>query len=675
VRSERPFRSAAHGVFAGALVLVSAAAFYVPALRATSGDWPAPLDDVFIHYDFARATAHLRPFQWIAGQGYSSGETSPLYPFLLAPGYWLGFRGLWLGLWAALLACASLFLTMRALRELAAPSPEWVAWAGALALVSVGVLDWTWFSGMEGAVFSSASALALVAAKRAREAGPTTRRRAQWVVGLWGAVLVWLRPEAAVLVAPIAVVVARRAYSQSALAALARCGGPGALALLLVLGANLLLTGDAPSAGAIAKLLSYRPFLTDVDRATAAIVNLVHFGVLLLRQLGHGTAFALLFPALWIPAVAARRTRALALVCLVGALAWTLLVSWNLAARFQNFRYFMPGVALGLFASTLGLAATARTRIRVASGSVAALGIGFAARGVGEQVVFFANASKNIHDQQVEVGRRLAARMPEGASVLVGDAGAIPYISGHPAVDALGLGGYHGLPFVRAATLGEAATVELVERIAPRDRPSYLALYPTWFGDLTRRFGREVDHVSLEENFICGALTKGIYEADWSALVDGPSAAPEEGRVVDALDLADVVSEREHGYASPEPFGGWASLDIRTDEQGARRFDGGRAVPEGRSERFLLRADAAAPPVLLVRTDENEARVEARVTRGGVVLDTTPLGRVGTADAARWGTLRGTFKGSLQKGDEISLHVARGTFRAFHVWVLAAAAR
>jgi hypothetical protein len=685
-----PWRVPWHALFAGLLIALFGFAFYAPALRATHGDWPAPLDDVFIHYDFAKATAHLHPFEWIAGQGYSSGETSALYPFLLAPGYLVGFRGLSLGVWAALLACGSLFVMMRALREMLAPDkrwwnrsvyytrsracPEWVSWLGSLMLVSVGVLDWTWFSGMEGALFCAALAVTLVYAKRAREAPPTRRRRAQWIVGGWGVALVGLRPEALVLVALLAVVVARRAFSQSATFALLRSAGPAVLAALTLLVANRFFTGDAPSAGALAKLLSYRPFLSDVDRATSAFVTLVHVGILIHRQLGHGSAFALVLPSLCLPAMLASRTRALAFVCVAGAVSWTLLASWNDTARFQNFRYFMPALALVLWGSALGVSALARSRaLGLGGGIVALAGVGVAVSGVFEQIDFFANASGNIHDQQVEVGRRLATRMSSRASVLVGDAGAIPYVSGRHAIDAIGLGGYGGLPFARAATLGEGATVELIERIAPGDRPQFMALYPAWFEAITKSFGREVDRVSLDRNFICGGLSKGIYVADWSALADsadGPSAASEaSGAVVDALDVADLVSERDHAYVSPEPFGGWTSLAIRTDEQGVQRFDAGRTIPESRFERFTLGRDAPFPATLLVRTDEGDAQVEAHVTRDGSVVDRASLARLGAANSGSWGAERATFAGALRRGDEVTLRVLRGTFRDFHLWV------
>src|SRR6185295_4764366 len=138
-----------------ALTLTAAAAFYVPALRATHGDWPAPLDDVFIHYDFARAAALGHPLSWIAGQGYSSGETAPLYALVLSIGYALGFRGLALGVWAAAVAILSVWHLMRTLGHLVRPAPVEARLVAGASIVAVGVLDWSWFSGMETALFGA----------------------------------------------------------------------------------------------------------------------------------------------------------------------------------------------------------------------------------------------------------------------------------------------------------------------------------------------------------------------------------------------------------------------------------------------------------------------------------------------------------------------------------------
>jgi len=47
--------------------LLSARAFYGYMLKQTGGEWSAPLDDVFIHLDYARATALGHPFEWTIG--------------------------------------------------------------------------------------------------------------------------------------------------------------------------------------------------------------------------------------------------------------------------------------------------------------------------------------------------------------------------------------------------------------------------------------------------------------------------------------------------------------------------------------------------------------------------------------------------------------------------------
>src|SRR5260221_9295828 len=90
------------------VVLVAAASFLVPALEKTGGVWPAPLDDVYIHYDFARSAARGHPFSWVVGNGYSSGGTSPLYPLVLALGYAAGLHGSNLGAFATFIAVLSL---------------------------------------------------------------------------------------------------------------------------------------------------------------------------------------------------------------------------------------------------------------------------------------------------------------------------------------------------------------------------------------------------------------------------------------------------------------------------------------------------------------------------------------------------------------------------------------
>ena len=127
------------------------------------GLWSAPLDDVFIHFDFARSTARGYPFQWIDGNGYSSGGTSLLYPFVLALGLIVGFRGLSLMHWAAIIAVTGVMVSAILLRRAYVGLPRAASYLLPFALLGVGALSWSFFSGMELALFIAIWSAAVIA--------------------------------------------------------------------------------------------------------------------------------------------------------------------------------------------------------------------------------------------------------------------------------------------------------------------------------------------------------------------------------------------------------------------------------------------------------------------------------------------------------------------------------
>ena len=92
------------GVIAAILYLVIISVLALIYLRqATAFGTNAPLmpvDDAYIHFQYARQAASGEPFVYNAGQDPSSGATSLLYPLILAIGYKLGFMGFNLGYWA-----------------------------------------------------------------------------------------------------------------------------------------------------------------------------------------------------------------------------------------------------------------------------------------------------------------------------------------------------------------------------------------------------------------------------------------------------------------------------------------------------------------------------------------------------------------------------------------------
>jgi hypothetical protein len=655
------------------------------------GDWSAPLDDVFIHFDVARATARGFPLQWSEGNGYSSGGTSLLYPLVLAFGYWVGFRGLRLMLWAAIVACVSVLATMLGARRLFLELPRWTAYLAPVALLSLGALDWSLFSGMEVALLLALWSGALVAWDAlSRRASDPQARLGGWALALggWAALLVATRPEAAVLAALFgvwaAVAAARARGRASAVRVLLAAGLPPALLLGALALANLAFTGDAAAAGALVKLEIYHPRLTPAE---VWDFWTFHLRYQLLRVTTYHMADVGYFG--WIPwglalaGVIARPTRRAASLLLGSALAWALIVALNGQVRWQNERYAMPAVAWVLLAAALGAAALLhaafeagprRLVMRVAAAGVAlgALGL-YAAHQwprLREQVWFFGRASRNIRDQHLTAGAQLRRLRPAPQRLGVGDAGAIPYAADLPALDLIGLGGYGGLPFARATRWGTGASLELVERIPARDRPDVLALYPSWWDRLPLWFGERVSEVGVRGNVICAGLAKVIYRADWSPLDRGaaPVAMRAGERVADVLDFADLVSEREHAWRVERPAIPVVEMKLLPDPKNLREdlWDAGRTLQDGEREHFRLRGLAAGRPLRLV-----VRAAPARASQTDVRLDGAWIGRLQLEPADAW-VERSVEVPVERVGGEIEIELAtvKGERILYHLWAV-----
>ena len=716
-----PLEPAFYVLWAAFSTLACARSFYGFMLKQTGGEWSAPLDDVFIHFDYARSTALGHPFEWVPGNGYSSGNTSLTYPFVLAFGWLVGFRENQLMIWAAVVAEVCVFGVLLATRRLfvADRTDAWGKLGSYLlppVFLGVGALDWSLWSGMEVAFFLGTWALALLAWLRARAAlglGYAAPRRAArwgWVLGAACALMVVTRPEAVFTTAVFAISCAwvARGGLRSRAAALLRPSLPGAALIVLQSVANRLFTGEWSANGAIVKLAVNHPYMTredvlkdyefnlkysglrnldyhfadttgdltrDVDRAQSAVHDLVF-------RISHSSGWPLCLLALGLLPLALPRVRGIALVLWSQILGWGVLVAFNGQVRWQNERYVMPAVAWFLILVALGVVESLRkgkapgvlglgfvfaiviqtfgtltrpagmfmvwrypwvpvlalalvcalvVRVRAARVPLVLLALFFArdhqVSKMRDQIWFFGRASRNIRDQHVTMGLWLKEVKPR--RVLVGDAGAIIYAADVPGLDIIGLGGFHDLPFARAGLHGLPATIELVERLAPQDRPDVLAIFPTWWGVLPTWFGPEVlGRFPVEGNVICGGYEHVAYRADWRLLGTGERlrALPAgDRRVVDTLDVADLVSEKEHRYVFPHPAGGWADMRILADPADETRdmFDGGRRIGGGRAERFVMRGATPGAPAHLVFRTAPEADTKVRL-------------RIDGADAARF---------------------------------------
>ena len=646
-------------VFAGACTLFVACRFYASlklqtlhayawarpdwypmfAKERVLGTWSAPLDDVFIHFDFARETARGRPFQWSEGAGYSSGGTSLLYPFVLAAGYLLGFRKLELMAWAALVACVSVFALLVAARRSCSGLPRLLTYLIPPGVLCVGALDWSLFSGMEVALFLALWGGALIAwddlsTAAASPALPLGKPAA--ILGLWGAAVVATRPEGAaalLVLASSAIWLARARGVRRVLSLLLLTGTPALLVLAAHAIANRLLTGESTAAGALVKLEMNHPFFTPQAVWEAW---LFHFKYQILRvtqyHFGDQPAWGWIAWALAASALFFERTRRVALVLWASVISWMMIVALNGQVRWQNERYTMPAVAWLLLCSTLGLAALldhafrSRKHAGAALAAVAVVCASFfvvhQAPRFREQLWFFGRASRNILDQHLTAGA-LIRQDPslQAKRVLVGDAGAIPYASDAPALDVIGLGGFRGLPFARATRINIAAAVELIERIPAADRPDLLAIYPGWWSDFPLWFGTRVGEVPVRGNVICGGVSKVLYRPRWEPLEHSgvPFSLARDERVLDSVDPADLVSEKEHDYRLSEPHIGFVFMKLLPNpaRPGEDLWDAARIVPPGVSESFRLQHLEPGKPLSLILRNVPTAASEFDVRIGG----------------------------------------------------------
>lgn len=642
------------------LVIAAAVTFLGPAKARTGELWPAPLDDVYIYFGHARSWALGHPFAWYPGNGYSSGATSVVYPLLLAPLWAIGLRASSLMIGAALIAVACAIDLARSLAALCRSNVARIA-APAL-VVAIPLLSWSWWSGMETALFGALMGRSLLASSQAMGAAPTTRSRAQLRAGLWLMLLVLTRPEAGPFVGVMTVAVVYHARSLPTGPSLWRVGGPAALALGAQAVTNRLLTGEWSQAGAVRKLIWSSPLVGAEQGVARVVENLV---VLLSQAFVRalGGAWGLLAFALAAALALKRRHRRLALPLLLGSAGALALIIHNATARFQNYRYAAPSLIMLLAVACLGIDELARGRGRrrwLLGAGLALCLVGLPLRELAGQRRHFALASQNIAEQHGVVATRLRARSPR--RVLVNDAGAIPYLAEVPPLDGLGLGGFAGLPFARASAHSVLAVVELIERLEPAERPDWMAVYPAWWPGVADVFGERIDAVRIEHNVICAAEEKVILRADWSTL-----APPDERTAgeVDRLDLADLVSERAHGFRIEGPGGGVVARTL-TRPGGDRRWDAGRQITEGAVVSFRVADEVGAgTAVLLLRGDDEPDRPRLRITvlRQGQIV-ASHWSRPPSATAGSWRSLAVPLD-DLRGGDRIEITAEGGPWRSY----------
>lgn len=681
------------GIWCGAVSGFVAGMFVESMLVQTGRAFSAPLDDVFIHFDYARAAARGHPLQWTEGNGVSSGNTSLLYPFVLALGWWSGFREEQLMKWALLVAWISVVFFLWVASRLVLPMGRWARYLVPPAVLSLGALNWSLWSGMENAFHLATWALVLapvLGAERDLARGLPLRRWG-WLAGLASVVLVLTRPESATSVAVLGLWLAhfqrKRGGARAAAGTLLRIGVPPALILVAQAVFNRVTTGEWSQAGAIAKLAINGPFLSRTDVFNEWIFDLKY---VLARNVQHHFSdripYGYVIPALALVPLFAPRVRRYAVMLWATAALWVLVVALNGQVRWQNERYTMAAVAWVFLLAAMGLAvllappaerarrtlATYAVRVALAGAAVLTF-IVHQAPNFRDQVWFYGRASRNIRDQHGVAGRFLKRLQPN--RILVGDAGALVYFADRPGLDIIGLGGYHKFPFARAGRHGLGATLELIEHMPATDRPDVMAIYPSWWGDLPIIFGEQLGQgENLVEfpvygNVICGGASKVIYRAVWDPMERRsiPRSLRGGERIVSELDVADLLSEKDAAYAFPGPGLGYVVFRVLPDFDAKERdlFDAGRIVPPGKVEHAELWMPRG-PGRLIVRSVGTQAARRVHVRVAGRDLAPLELPAQGG-----WVEASVDLPADLPERAPVELTADGDEWIDFHVWIVA----
>jgi hypothetical protein len=644
----------------------------IAGILAKAGHPAAPLDDAYIHFQYARALAEGHPLRFQDGAPITSGATSILWPAVLAPFWALGARGdniLWPAWCLSFAALGGLAWEASKLTEPLAGRTAAIG-AGAMTL-AFGGFAWCAASGMEVVPFAWALARASRRACEWAETQPhdrTPRRAGELVLLAWTAAC--FRPEGAVTALFVGVCLANftrlprwreRALSLAAAASVA--------APPLVL---WILTGSARSSTAIVKLLPGNPYYVG-----AALVSAIEANVrVLLETLLNGEVWSaeflphrgapLAMAGLGAIALLGARTRLHWRAAAILLLALTMFAPcFYVTFLWNRLRYLWPFatgwfIGLACLARIAGdLAGAVRPRWRTLNGIACGVFVGLLASKLEWVLDDVAGSASGIDRQQVALGRWAKDNLPSSARIGVNDTGAIAYFSDRRTFDVVGLttkgeGRYW--------VAGAASRFEHYERLkakSPADLPTHFIVYPEWMA-MPPVLGTPLHEATVTDASILGGQTMRAYVADWSALGSGEQPWTPAGTVIDVLDVADLESEADHDYELLGARDGEEALREGSAPGGAPVVDGGRS---GRAvERFVAQLHAGVSARGIVRLD-GPLGTQVHILVNGAPLATLDLEDDGWVE--RTFDIPGDVTGPRTR---IEARAQGGPVTTFHYW-------
>ena len=525
-----------------------------------AGDLGFPLDDSWIHLQFARNLAGGEGLAYNPGDRVT-GSTAPLWTALLSLLFLLpGSAVPWTKALGTLCYLGTLHATFRFARELELPRP--LALFATLLTLATGRLVWSALSGMEVHLFALLSLWGILLHLRERR---RPERPPLSLPVLTVAVLA--RPEGALL---LLAALADRSLSfrrdpdggprptlslrwrPSLLGlALGLAGVAGTLAFYLQTGGSLLPTTFSIKGSGLLRWLPEPLYLREIWGiffvSQPWMTLLAPAGCLVLvRRLGTSRDRGLL-PALWVFGL---------------PLAYSLMSPLGRGLIAGNFgRYYFPLLPVVTVLGMLGAEPTLRvlfpsllpgngttdptpdpTKTDAATDPAGSSPIPSRASAilvaVVALVVLWPTASSlfrgalpyawnvaNVQDSNVRMARFLSERMPPGALLAVNDIGAFKYFLPNRILDVVGIASPDAARF-RERRMAEGATFyEAVTDYLTRHRPDYLAVFPEWLPPIAGDPRFEPLYVlPIRENRTMGGDEIVLFKTPWTryALADVP---------------------------------------------------------------------------------------------------------------------------------------------------------
>jgi arabinofuranosyltransferase len=497
----------------GCLVL---ATFALNASSRTAGQGGVPLDDAWIHFQFARNLARGDGLSFNPDQP-TSGSTAPLWTLLLAAVYGLGGRFPPAGQVLSAISYLGLLSATYILGK-RVTSSRWMGWMAGMVVAVNGRMAWAGLSALEICLFASLSLLAIVA-HLDDQARCHYRLRTAALFGL----AALSRPEGYLLFGLSVGCFVFRAVRNT------QCQNPksglriaySVFSAMILFGALILpymlfswqtsghLLPNTYHAKASVSLVPDREFR---DFLSVAAIYLILDNPLLLPFLLLGLILLL------------RRAPLLSL----WATALPIGYAFIRASLYQHGRYLMVLIPVNAVVAMWGLVEAEKVARRRWPSLAARLQStpsrfgGFRASAAVFSLLIilgtawrlpamagqYAQNVDNINQMHVALGHWVKENTPPGTVVALNDIGAITYISERPVVDLAGLVTPEITPSLRAPE----QTEQLIQFLRERG-VEYVIIFPNWFPGLVERGDvlEEIHRVTLDNRTITGGETMVVY--------------------------------------------------------------------------------------------------------------------------------------------------------------------